>query len=247
MSVIVNIDTVAPMPKMHKDVAPFFQKLRVAILERSGIDFLSRCGDVMRSENYTSTKDGVANRSWHKTGRAFDYNQADPNLLIVPEISGGQQYFRTYLKCKPQDGSKGTKMTLNTNNAGKVTLYAVDFTALAMSFGFVRIPAWSGWQTSWNRREFWHYEKRDNLTWDQAMLQLKGKERPADQKVLGLSDRGADVRELQTLLHVKGYLPKHEIDGVFGPKTQAAVKEFQRAKGLDADGLVGPKTRAMLN
>lgn len=32
------------------------------------------------------------------------------------------------------------------------------------------------------------------------------------------------------------------IDGVFGPKTEAAVKEFQKNRGLQQDGIVGMKT-----
>ncbi|WP_445633223.1 N-acetylmuramoyl-L-alanine amidase [Nostoc sp. DSM 114161] len=31
-----------------------------------------------------------------------------------------------------------------------------------------------------------------------------------------------------------------EIDGVYGPQTEAAIKNFQRQNGLDADGIVGP-------
>ena len=35
-------------------------------------------------------------------------------------------------------------------------------------------------------------------------------------------------------------------DGIFGPNTEEAVKELQKAKGLAADGIVGPRTWAAL-
>jgi peptidoglycan hydrolase-like protein with peptidoglycan-binding domain len=35
-------------------------------------------------------------------------------------------------------------------------------------------------------------------------------------------------------------------DGINGPKTRAAVREFQKAIGLVIDGVVGKKTRAAL-
>ncbi|ELS60977.1 N-acetylmuramoyl-L-alanine amidase [Bacillus inaquosorum KCTC 13429] len=34
------------------------------------------------------------------------------------------------------------------------------------------------------------------------------------------------------------------IDGVYGPKTENAVKRFQSVNGLNADGIYGPKTKA---
>ncbi len=58
-------------------------------------------------------------------------------------------------------------------------------------------------------------------------------------------DKPSDIKALQYLLHNRGFY-KAPIDGVFGAKTQGAVRNFQRAKGLKADGLVGPQTWPLL-
>ncbi|HSP38889.1 MAG TPA: peptidoglycan-binding protein [Frankiaceae bacterium] len=33
-----------------------------------------------------------------------------------------------------------------------------------------------------------------------------------------------------------------DVDGVFGPRTEQSVREFQRGQGLTVDGIVGPQT-----
>lgn len=75
------------------------------------------------------------------------------------------------------------------------------------------------------------------------------KEEPMGERILKLIDRprmsGDDVKELQTLLDNHGF-PCGEIDGVFGPATDKAVKSFQKANGLTVDGKVGEKTWAAL-
>ncbi|MEU5366434.1 peptidoglycan-binding protein [Streptomyces sp. NPDC005925] len=50
---------------------------------------------------------------------------------------------------------------------------------------------------------------------------------------------GPEVIEVQCLLSRAGFSPG-DIDGIFGPMTQRAVKRFQTREGLEADGVIGP-------
>ncbi|MBP6216492.1 MAG: peptidoglycan-binding protein [Luteimonas sp.] len=63
----------------------------------------------------------------------------------------------------------------------------------------------------------------------------------ATKPTLDEGDRGAAVRDLQAGLRKHGFNPG-AVDGVFGPRTEAAVRAFQSARGLQVDGVVGPKT-----
>lgn len=53
-------------------------------------------------------------------------------------------------------------------------------------------------------------------------------------------DQAFPVRSLQQLLRARNH--PVAVDGIFGPKTEAAVKQFQQSKGLSADGKVGKQT-----
>jgi len=52
------------------------------------------------------------------------------------------------------------------------------------------------------------------------------------------------VRPLQRLLCARGHAVS--VDGIFGPRTEAAVEAFQRSRSLAADGIVGPATWSRL-
>ena len=60
-----------------------------------------------------------------------------------------------------------------------------------------------------------------------------------------IGTKGVQVSELQSDLHKLGY-DAGGTDGIFGPKTDAAVKAFQQTNKLTPDGIVGPKTQAAL-
>ena len=54
---------------------------------------------------------------------------------------------------------------------------------------------------------------------------------------------GDDVAWAQWHLHRLGFLPdESEIDGIYGPKTEAAVKAAQKHYGIAVDGIVGANT-----
>lgn len=57
---------------------------------------------------------------------------------------------------------------------------------------------------------------------------------------------GSAVRTLQLLLNDAGASPRLGVDGSFGLKTEAAVREFQSRFGLVVDGVAGVQTMAAL-
>ena len=70
--------------------------------------------------------------------------------------------------------------------------------------------------------------------------------------LLSQGAKGAGVAILQDLLADLGCkfvrtFAHGRADGIFGPETLAAVKQFQTRAGLRADGIVGPRTLTALD
>jgi putative peptidoglycan binding protein len=253
-SLISNITAGMPYLRSGKP-ADMFATLRQKIIKETGFDFLTTFGDMMRAQNYTTNQAGVSNKSRHKCGDAFDYNQGDARLTVIQEPRNGHMYFRTYLRCIKQDGSQGELHSLS----GGPAKYYCDFTSIAEALGWHRIRAQGGWQNTWKKREFWHYQLTEGYTFDQGMELLYGNHdsvaAPIEYPTVALNDRDDEdlyhgprhVRQVQAQLHVLNLLqPVSEVDGAFGPKSENALKAFQEQKGLPVTGKADAETRRAL-
>ena len=85
----------------------------------------------------------------------------------------------------------------------------------------------------------------DGIVGRQTALQLDGARWRLGDRVLLLTAshwmRGDDVSALQERMVVLG-VHAGPVDGIFGPATEASLRELQRGLGLPADGICGPPT-----
>jgi peptidoglycan hydrolase-like protein with peptidoglycan-binding domain len=66
---------------------------------------------------------------------------------------------------------------------------------------------------------------------------------PSTRAKLQRGSEGHEVVDLQRRLLALGFdIGHHEDDGVFGPRTEAAVHGYQESRSLDIDGIVGLRT-----
>lgn len=77
-----------------------------------------------------------------------------------------------------------------------------------------------------------------------GIFALTGMNKPENEAVEVLSklgSRGDEVRRIQTKLKSLGFFTG-AVDGIYGIKTQSAVRKFQKSVGITADGIAGNKT-----
>ncbi len=192
---LFEVDVDAPAPYLSDRVDQSFAALRQRIIDEAGWDFLGRV-DNMYDALASKPLPGEPADSWNKTGRAFDFYyrypiSVDPQVEIVREDRGNETYWRVYLKTALQDGTQGEPLRQRPwdfqarygedphyyDQGGKwkeepPVGYYVDFTALAEDYGWTRVPGAQNWRTYFQGIRYWHFENRQGLTFDEALLEI---------------------------------------------------------------------------
>jgi hypothetical protein len=192
---LIQLAVNAPSPYLSDRVDQSFSALRQQTIADAGWDFLGALDNLYEMLDARPLP-GQTDRTWNKAGRAFDYQSTyalaiNPEVEVVREDSDYQMYWRTFLRTAAQDGSQGEPLRdlpwdfrarygaepRYYDRGGKLkdtipSGYYVDFTTLAADFGWTRVTASDNWRTYFPGALYWHYENRQDLTWEQAMLEL---------------------------------------------------------------------------
>lgn len=182
----------APFPALNAlAVEPFFA-LRDRVNEETGWDVLSDLENAFIP--LTQPLPPGRSSDWLYTGRAIALNTTFIDLgwmVVAREAFGTQTYWRVFIKTRMQDGSQGrpitqfpwdffARFTGNTTHFEEggteetviPTGYYIDFTDLALEYGWERQPALSNWKHYYQGARFNVFAVTSGLDWEQAMLQL---------------------------------------------------------------------------
>jgi len=182
----------APFPELHDSADDAFQTLRVEVSSAAGWDFLGTLENAFLP--LTSPLPPGLGEDWLYTGRAFAFDTLPMNagwVVVIPEYYGHEIYWRVFIKARFQNGTLGKPMQQvpwNFNarftgdplyyeqggqNAGVVPPgYWVDFTELALGYGWGRLPALPTWQSAFYAARFNEFVLTTSQSWGEAMLNL---------------------------------------------------------------------------
>jgi TolB protein len=185
-------DIVAPSPALNALVIEPFFALRNRVEMETGWDVLSNLDNLFVPLTQPLEPGYAIN--WLHTGRAFALNSTLAQIhwmYVVKEPFGDQTYWRVFIKTRLQDGSQGQPLfakpwdfqarfsgnTTSYENGGKPfdvipAGYYIDFTDLALQYGWERQAAQSNWRSFTNGVHFNEFVITNGLDWESAMLQL---------------------------------------------------------------------------
>ncbi|MEK6221631.1 MAG: hypothetical protein N2D54_05235, partial [Chloroflexota bacterium] len=182
----------APHPALNAlAVAPFFA-LRERVKNELSWDLLSDLENAYVP--LTQPLPPGQGNNWLYTGRAIALNSVLMDLdwmRVVREDFGNETYWRVFIKTRFQDGSQGKPMTqfpwnFKARFTGNTTFYEdggtkegtipagywVDFSDLALEYGWERQAASSNWRSFYQGARFNIFVISSGLKWESAMLQL---------------------------------------------------------------------------
>ena len=179
---LVVINTKDPAKKELSDaVAKSYRDFVAEVKTLTGVDLALNFGDTVRGLAEPTSKTGADTISWHKTGRAVDINQHHKGWVILENPKGKSMYFTLYLKHATPTTKPNPPAIVNFPKTTKFHYYYypvkpkdayVNITAIAEKHGWKPIEAQKGWKKSQGKEEWWHFEKRDGLSWYQAIKEI---------------------------------------------------------------------------
>ena len=230
----------AECKKFIAEIAPIIQKEAKArgylvcspVIAQACIESAYGLSGLAKYHNYFGLKCGSA---W--TGKSV--NMKTKEEYTTGTLTTIRDNFRVYDSMA--DGVKGyfdfisTKRYANLKTANTPQLYLERIKAdgYATSSSYVN--------TNMNTILKWNLTTWDNFATEHTNTTIMP---PSSMPVLKKGSKGDWVVIAQGRLVVAGY--KIEVDGVFGPKTEEAVKKYQADHHLTVDGIIGKNTWSAL-
>lgn len=193
MSLIALGNVEAPNPQLVEAADEPFRRLRAAIEDAAGWDFLGSLDAAFVGLN-DPLPPGFAYNDWLYTGRAFSFQLSAYRagwVEVVREDFGNQTYWRVFVRTAAQDGSQGRPLQdrpwdfsaryrgdpsdYDQGGLRKERIpagYYADFTAMAEAHGFERVPALTNWRSFFPGARFNEFAYTEGLSWLAAMQQL---------------------------------------------------------------------------
>ncbi|MGA4669236.1 M15 family metallopeptidase [Propionibacteriaceae bacterium Y1923] len=150
----------------------------------------------------------------------------------------------------PSNHAYGRAIDINWQSNPQSTVFKSDIPPAVVKMWINHGFYWGGHYTSPTKYDTMHFEFMGSYSSINTYYnRLTGSTTPPPSNVatLAVGSTGARVTTLQKTMNT--WFPSYAdtplaTDGIFGTKTENAVKEFQRRTGLTVDGRFGPATRA---
>lgn len=187
---------------------------------------------------YDSDKDGHFVHIDTRTTKAFWRGQLE-------------QPVNSFFEKEPSQGSSSNSAIIEEGDLVKLTDDAVYYSGKAMPL-WVKTEKWFVKSVSDNRAVI--DKSEDGTSSINSPVDVKylikvnvtqntTKEKPKQRNTISEGSTGEDVKYLQTQLNFLGFNCGNA-DGIFGSKTEKALREFQKERNLSPDGVCGPESWA---